>query len=140
MNYLILIIVGILILYFMVGFIFGAINSKKRFKPNAKYLFDQLSEEEKNAVLKVWQSFQSGDVELANKTMLSLGSIEIAHIKEILNIQNRPANLSGGEVGDRTAWSVYFNKASERGFNNNVAEIIADVGFHGINDIMENKN
>jgi len=111
------------------------INSRKRFKPHAHFLYDQFSGVEKESIMEIWNAFKSKKPDLANNTALNINSADEVHIREVLNLLNRPSDLSGGKTNDTVIWKIYVSEAEKIGLNRSAAEIVAGIGFHGIDEI-----
>ncbi|GEM_PF-3462015 len=135
--YLTLSIVGLFLLIFTAGFAIAALTNKKRLRNNASRLLAQLSDHEKSVVEKIWFSFQKENTNDANITATELSRLEIDHISLLFDPNNRRGDLSSGKVLDSTLWFAWLNRAKEKGFNDTAATVVAGMGLHGLEKILQ---
>lgn len=134
--YLGLIVVGIFACIFIAGFVTAALTSRKKFGDHATVLLNQLSNNEKLVIHKVWFSFKKTAANEANAAVADLTSSEIEHIEKLFDPNKRSGELSGGSVNDNAFWLMYINEAKGKGFNQIASIIVAGVGLNGIEKFL----
>ena len=135
--YLVIGIVGIFAVVFIMGFVAAAFSSRKKFGNHAAGLFNQLSDNEKIVIRKVWFSFKKAAANEANAAVASLSSSNAKHIEALFDPNQRTSESSAGKINDNAIWHMYINEAKGKGFNEIASIIVAGVGLNGIEKILD---
>ncbi len=135
--YIVLTIVGWFAVIFLAGFIKAALpTTNKKRRAYAVAFISTLPASQVKPLLDIFVAYKKQEVNDANQVIVENGTNVVLPLVDALSPENRPALLSGGRTADITAWTMWMNLLTDKGYTENAAKLIAGIFIHELDPVL----